>query len=320
MHHYCTLFDRNYLTRGLALHRSLRRHAREFTLHVLCLDAATEEALATLALPGVELVSLEALQDWDPDLRAVRGGRSLPEFYFTCKPFLLGYLLERAPRLERLSYLDSDLYFFADTACVERECAGSPIALTPHRFSAKNAGRKKYGNFNAGWLSVDGGVEARRFVEWWRNRCHEWCRTVVEEMRFGDQKYLDQVPALFPGTRILSHPGMNLGPWNILPGSVAQAAGGVTVSGQRLVFFHFHGIRRLYLDYYDCGLFEYGVALTPEIRNGIYRPYLAELSDCAHQASTLAPTDAAAGGALGFARQLRETLRAVVRRSALRAG
>lgn len=318
MHHYCTLFDGNYLSRGLALHRSLQRHAGNFVLHVLCLDAATQRALASLALPSVELIPVEALQDWSPGLREVRGGRSLPEFYFTCKPYLLQYLLERARDVDRLSYLDSDLYFFSDAAQVERECAGSPVALSPHRFSPGNAHRRIYGEFNAGWLSVDNGVEARRFVAWWRDRCHEWCRTVVEETRFGDQKYLDRVPELFPGAKILAHPGMNVGPWNLVPGSVARSAYGATVGGMPLVFFHFHNVRRMYFGVYDCGLFEYGIALTPEIREAIYRPYLEELAECARLASALGPPQAGAAGLMGVARQLANTYRAVVRRSAAR--
>jgi hypothetical protein len=318
MHHYCTLFDSNYLSRGLALHRSLRRHARDFTLHVLCLDTATRQALASLALPSVELITLEALQDWDPDLRAVRASRTPAEFYFTCKPYLLRYLLARARDLDRLSYLDSDLYFFSDAAQVERECAGSSIALSPHRFGPRSAHRRKYGEFNAGWVSVDGSAEANRFVEWWRDRCLEWCSMLVEDSRFADQKYLDRVPVLFAGTYILSHPGMNLGPWNIVPGGIACPASGTTVGRRPLVFFHFHNVRRMLFSVYDCGLFEYGVALTPEIREGIYRPYLVELAACVRVASRLAPTESVTLDPLGVARRLAKTVRAIARHCAVR--
>ena len=72
MRHYCTLFDRNYAARGLALHRSLLRHCGEFTLHILCLDTPTFNALAALCLPRVELIDLGTLESADPALRDAR--------------------------------------------------------------------------------------------------------------------------------------------------------------------------------------------------------------------------------------------------------
>lgn len=315
MHHYCTLFDRNYLSRGLALHGSLLRHGGDFRLHVLCLDLATRLALASLALPRVELISIEDLETWDRDLRTAREGRTPPEFYFTCKPVLLGYLLERHGDIDRLSYLDSDLYFFSDAAVVERECAGSTVALTSHRFSELSAGRRRFGEFNAGWLSVDSGLEARRFVTWWRDRCIEWCHLVVEATRFGDQKYLDRVPSLFPGTKIVSHPGMNLGPWNLDPTRIRRSVDSVTIDGWPLVFFHFHATRRMLFNLYDCGLYEYGIDLTPEIRDGIYRPYLADLADCERQASALPAARRPSLAPTALVRQLAVTVRALARHS-----
>src|SRR5437899_3343295 len=71
---FCTYFDRNYLTRGLVLYESLARFLHPPELVVLALDRETEEALAALALPGVDVVPLAELyadqgylNDW-PDV------------------------------------------------------------------------------------------------------------------------------------------------------------------------------------------------------------------------------------------------------------
>jgi hypothetical protein len=317
--HYCTLFDRNYLIRGLALHRSLMRNADDFSLHVLCLDEPTREALCVLSLPRTELISLETLQAWDPALQAVRPARRPAEFFFTCKPVLLGYLLERHPTARRLTYLDSDLFFFSDAAASEKEYAESPIALAPHRFSVGSEHRARFGRFNAGWISVDSSREARRFIGWWRDRCIEWCSLTVEDTRFGDQKYLDQVPALFPGTTVVSHPGINAGPWNLDARAVEVLAGRAVVGGRPLVVFHFHGIRRMLFDLYDCGLYEYGVTLTPEIKSGIYRPYLEELAACTRQTSALPAATSARLELRVLPRLVALTARALMRRSAVHA-
>lgn len=316
MRHYCTLFDRNYLARGLALHRSLLRHGGEFKLHVLCLDVPTLEALSALSLAGVEPISIDTLERWDPGLLSVRPSRSPAEFYFTCKPILLGYLLERHPDAQRLSYLDSDLFFFSDAASAEHEFEDHPIALSPHRFSPQNADRVRYGQFNAGWISVSANREGRRFVAWWRDRCIEWCHVVVEDTRFGDQKYLDRVPELFPGTAVVSG-AINVGPWNLDPRVVQFAAGRVTVAGRELVLFHFHGIQRMLFNVYDCGLHEYRVELCPEVKEGIYRPYIRELADCDRQAARFSGVQRAAPNLLDLARRLKHTARAFVRHTAI---
>ncbi len=317
MQRYCTLFDCHYLPRGMALHRSLLRHGGDFVLHVLCLDVATLEALARLELPHVELIPINTLERWDPELRSARESRTPPEFYFTCKPVLLHYLFEHCADFERLSYLDSDLYFFSDAVAVEKECGDAAVALTPHRFSEQNARRRIYGEFNAGWVSIRRSAPALQFIRWWRLRCHEWCRMVAEETRFGDQKYLDQVPTLFPGTKVVSHPGMNLGPWNLDPGRVEWSAGRVSVAGRPLIFYHFHAIRRLLFNLYDCGLYEYGVAMSRDVRDGIYRPYFVDLADCTRLASRQPSAKRATTGALDAMRQLRQTLRVLARHDAI---
>jgi hypothetical protein len=75
---------------------------------------------------------------------------------------------------------------------------------------------------------------------------------------------------------------------------------------------------------YDCGLYEYGVKLTPAIRNGIYRPYLSELAACEQQVQALpGPVrssmgeDAAHAKVGSLPRRLVLAARAVVRKTAV---
>jgi hypothetical protein len=65
---YCTYFDHRYLTKGLALYRSLEEHGGEFELHVLCLSAECHDVLSRLGLGRARLVTLEELEAHDPEL------------------------------------------------------------------------------------------------------------------------------------------------------------------------------------------------------------------------------------------------------------
>lgn len=318
MRHYCTLFDRNYIDRGLSLHRSLERHAGEFKLYVLCLDQATEAVLADMRLEHVERIGIEALQSWDGGLAGARANRGLVEFYFTCKPVLLSYVLSREPSATRVEYLDSDLFFFASPSLVEATYAGSPVALSPHRFDTVNAWRRRYGECNAGWVSVAASAEGRKFVAWWRERCLESASLVPGGEVFGDQKYLDRVPGLFPGTAMVAAPGVNAGPWNIGGVPVEIGGGSVRIGGEPLVFFHFHGTRRMLFNLHESGLHDYQVALTPAIRDGLYRPYVSELVASRRRLAAL-PTgireQLSGPRPAGSGRELVRTVRAVLRQT-----
>jgi hypothetical protein len=277
MHCYCTLFDRNYLSRGLTLYCSLQLHEPGAKVVMLCLDSVTRDALATLSLAFVELIPLEELERYDPALRKVRDGRLPAEYYFTCKAVLMRYVALHDKGVDRVTYLDSDLFCFSDPTALATEFLGATAIVTPHRFPAHLRDRERYGGFNAGWVSASTDGEGMRFIEWWRERCLEWCKLIVVDEKFADQKYLNQVIANFPHALANPRLGVNAGPWNIGDTRIEKNGDQVLIDGEPLIFFHFHGFRRLYGKMFDSGLLEYRVSLTSELRKLIYEPYLGGL-------------------------------------------
>src|SRR4051812_11369528 len=118
---YCSYFDHNYLSRGLALYHSLQRHAPGSRLWVLCLSEACHRILAALDLPNILPVRLADLEAADPEVAATRSGRSAIEYYFTCTPAWMLFVLEREPGAEWVTYLDGDLFFYASPETVYDE-------------------------------------------------------------------------------------------------------------------------------------------------------------------------------------------------------
>ncbi len=276
MHCYCTLFDKNYLSRGLALYSSLQRYHAAARVVILCLDEPTRKALAALALPAVTLISLAELETYDPRLLAVRSDRLPTEYYFTCKSVLMRYILQHH-RADRLTYLDSDLLCFSNPLTLFEAFPAATVMLTPHRFPDYLRDHEQYGLFNAGWVSTTSDAEGLRFVEWWRDRCLEYCELKVIGEKFADQKYLNQVTGIFPHAVALPHHGVNIGPWNLAATSVEDSKSGLLVDGDPLIFFHFHGVRHIVGRLYDTGLHEYHVDLTPRLRQALYEPYMSTL-------------------------------------------
>jgi hypothetical protein len=288
--HFCTYFDRRYLVRGLALYDSLLEYARPFQLHVLCLDGPTYRILGRLALPGVRLISLAALEKGDPTLARARHDRTRVEYYFTCTPSLPLFVLNHTPGVEVVTYLDADLYFFGDPAPVAAELGSGSILIIPHRFPEYLKHAEAYGIYNVGLLSFRNDARGRACLTWWRERCLEWCHDRLEGERFADQGYLNDWPARFPGVVVLQHWGVNLAPWNVARYRLQLRQGTVLVDAEPLLCYHFHGLRVRAHDAFDLGLEVYHTPLNDALEHGVYVPYLRKLQSL----QALCPVGAAA--------------------------
>jgi hypothetical protein len=276
--HYCTYFDHRYLSRGLVLHDSLRRHGGAQLLWVLCLSEECERALRRLARPGLQIVTLAQLEDFDPALAACKATRSAVEYYFTCSPVLPRYVLAGAPEADAVTYVDADLCFFADPELLFAEVRDCSTAITPHRFTpAAQRSHGKYGAFNVGLVYFRRDEAGTACLQWWRDRCIEWCYDRLEGDRYADQKYLERFAALFPGVCSLQHPGANLAPWNIGGHRVGGDVAAPTVDGRPVLFFHFQGLRPIAPGRYDSNLGSYGARLDDAARDNLFVPYLRQL-------------------------------------------
>jgi hypothetical protein len=287
MHNFCTYFDQHYLVRGLTLYESLARHANPFVLWVLCFDDLTHDALCKLDLPSLRPVPLQALERDDQDLLATKEDRSQVEYYFTCTPSWLLYLVERLPTLDSITYLDSDLFFYSSPQPIYEEMGDQSVVIVGHRFPEQLRHREKYGIYNVGYLTFRNDSYGKQCVRWWRERCLEWCYDRVEGGRFADQKYLDDWPARFGQVVALQHKGAGLAPWNVENYSLALRNGRVLVDSEPLVFFHFHNLRQVGRRLYNPGLAIYGAQPSHVLKRHIYNPYIRGLRASAQSLARL---------------------------------
>lgn len=274
---FCTYFDQNYLSRGLALYQSLKDHCRSFTLWILCLDELCYQELAAMQLPEVRLISIDQLERAMPGLRESRQNRSLIEFYFTCTPALPLYILEHWPDIASITYLDADMFFFADPAPVFDEIGERSIAIVEHRYPEYLRDMEVYGRYNVGWLSFRRDQQGLACLRHWLDQCIEWCYDRLDGERYADQKYLEQWPSLFSNLVVLRHKGVNVAPWNVMNYTFRFRAKAVYVDEQPLIIFHFHGFKRKLAWLYDTHTARYQAGTSRVIRARIYRPYIQVL-------------------------------------------
>lgn len=277
MYYFCTYFDHHYLIRGLALYYSLKRQCNNFSIYILCLTNECYAILNRLQLPNLILITLEELESSDKDLLETKQSRSTIEYYFTCTPSFIAFIFNKFAEPNFISYIDADLYFFSDPTPVFHEIGEHSIVITPHRFPSSLQHFEKYGKYNVGWLSFRRDKKGLSCLEWYRAKCIEWCFDYPENGRFADQKYLDYFPSLFDGVIELKQKGVNLAPWNISNYNITLDSKDIKIDGEPLIFYHFHGLKRLYSFIFDSGLSRYKASLSRNTKNNIYMPYLHEL-------------------------------------------
>lgn len=279
MHRYCTFFDHRYLDRGLAMIRSLREVDPGCRISVLCLTPACERELARLAEPGVTLTSLDEFERDNPDVLAIKETRCLRDYYFTLSGCIVSSAMRDATDGEIVTYLDADLLFYSSPAPIFEAMADASVGVVGHRFHWWAKRLEKYGKYNVGWVSFRADDVGRQAARWWRESCIEWCYGGVDGDRFADQKYLEHFFRRFPRVIEITHPGANLGPWNICRHSVTQQAGGrLLVDGRLpLIFFHFSGVKELEPGLFLCSHISYLGPFTRTVRQGLYLPYIALL-------------------------------------------
>jgi hypothetical protein len=157
--------------------------------------------------------------------------------------------------------------------------ADAAVGIIEHKYP--NLLRKrlaKYGNYNVGWVGVRKSQDGLTCLNWWAEKCLEWCSDKPEPGRYADQGYLDQFPGRFNGVKVLKSQGFNLAPWNSQGTKITSVDNSLVISTsrERLVFFHFHGLKAFGKRFATSHLNYLGLTSKSLISN-VYIPYAKSL-------------------------------------------
>lgn len=274
MHNFCTLFDSNYLTRALVMYRSLEKSGEDFRLYAVCFDDLSYQVLQKLELPCMTAIPLPQFET--PELLSVKGGRTAGEYCWTCTPHVIRHVLDTY-RLTEVTYVDADICFYAKPSLLLEEFAasGASVMITEHRYTPRYDQSVTSGIYCVQFMTFRSDKRGLEVLQWWQDRCIEWCYARFEDGKFGDQKYLDDWTQRFEGMHVLQHLGGGVAPWNVQQYALRRSPdGSLWVNETPLVFYHFHGYR-----HYDDGVMDLGTyRLDPEVIELIYRPYVRQLA------------------------------------------
>ncbi|OHA26500.1 MAG: hypothetical protein A3C06_02900 [Candidatus Taylorbacteria bacterium RIFCSPHIGHO2_02_FULL_46_13] len=286
---FCTLFDKGFLIKGLALHHSLSTHIGKFTLWILCMDDLTYQTLEKLRLQNVQLITLKEFED--DELKEIKKTRSQRKYFFTISPSLPLYILTYK-NVEHITYLDADLYFFSSPEIIYKEMGAHSIMIIPHNLVAtRKAKEKEVGTYNVGMLIFRNDTYALECLHWWRMQCNLYCDDTERPGHYDDQGYLDYFEEKFKGVYILKNRGANVAPWNIQGMPIYTKEKEVYVGPDKLVFFHFSGFglypRSMILPYGPQTFREY--TRSSPAKDLMYKPYAQCLYQMLESVRTVEP-------------------------------
>lgn len=276
-YYFCSYFDSNYLAHGLTLIRSLEKECEvPFVFYVLCLDEKTYALISKLQIKSVKLIKLSEIENWEPRLIEAKKNRSLVEYFFTLSPLLPLFILKFF-KVDIIACLDADLMFFSSPTAIYDELGLKSIYIIEHRFRPNFKSNIISGRFNVQCQLFRNNKAGLHCLSLWRDQCLDWCYDRFEDGKFGDQKYLDEWPSKYKDDLVIStNLGVGVAVWNVDGENIIYLNNVFFINGDRVIFFHFHGLKVFNRFMAKTGLSAYKTPISKALRE-LYIVYISNL-------------------------------------------
>lgn len=232
----------------LALIVSLNKvRAGNFRFFVLCVDNETYRLLKKLKWKNITVFRDK---EFGEDILALKKERRIHEYCWTLKALFLELVLKKYPDVTRVTYMDSDLYFWNDPEMIFNKQPDCSVLLSREEkykpewnLNFIKRAKEFTGEYNAGFISFKRDEMGIACLRWWKEQTLEACRIDPLKGIFGDQKYLNEMPRAFSNICDITTSGVNIGPWDYRKYTFTEKNDQVYINQIPLIFFHFSGVR-----------------------------------------------------------------------------
>jgi hypothetical protein len=247
--YFFTSINNGYLPKARILAKSVRQHYPSAQM-VLALSDRRDPALDYSDFDLI--LTPEDLGIDVPNLEAWLFEHTVVELCTAVKPFAFRYIYKTLGA-KTVVYMDPDTVLFSPMRELEETLRQNPIVLTPHvskpasdlddLLDGEMLGCLRHGVFNLGFLALRFEGEGPDFLQWWLDRCRDFCFDDNQRGLFTDQKWIDLAPCFFETLAVLRVPSYNVATWNLYYRQVERNSNGELTVNKAfpLRFFHFSG-------------------------------------------------------------------------------
>lgn len=245
---YFTLCSNNYLPFAISLAKSVKGFLPDSKFIIGLVDIPNPQIDYQF---NVEVEILPCFDLGYPEFHSMLKGYNVIEFNTAVKPFYFEYLFANHPDLDRIYYLDPDLYFFQSPLMMDLVWGQEEILITPNliylpeKTVTGELASLRHGINNLGFIGLQRGIESFKFISWWKERLIHHCK--IDKCRgiFVDQKWVDLAPLFFYKIKSVKHPGWNMAWWNLSERNLIKDQEDYFVNSTDipLIFFHFSGFK-----------------------------------------------------------------------------
>ena len=258
---FVTIFDKNFLPQGLTLYDSLEKNLTNFNLWVLCIDSETKKILKKINKKNIKIISIE---DYENDtLKKLKKIRTMAEYCWTLTPIAPKIVFEQNEEIQRVTYLDADMFFFKKPEEVFNEFFESKksILITEHDFDDDHIFKEKTSGKYIVQFIIFERNKSEKIRDWWEKKCIEKCSSDSNELLVGDQAYINDWDTRFKDeVHILKNNELFRSTWN-----------SKKLKLPKLIAWHFHGLRIINK---NLVLMHAEKNLSEDVLFQIYIPYL----------------------------------------------
>jgi hypothetical protein len=240
-----TICSANYLANAKTLGQSLARHNPDAHFVIGLVDRLPKEINNDYWAP-FELIPVDDLAI--PEFGGMVERYDIVELNTAVKPFYMAHLYERDDGVQKVMYLDPDMYVLGSLKALEAKLERYSIVLTPHSctYDDSEANLKTElamlgtGVFNMGFIATSRSPETVAFLNWWKKRMFHYAYARWGQGLFYDQYWVNLVPLYFRNVHVEKNPGFNMCYWNLFERFLETRDRRYVVNGQHdLVLYHF---------------------------------------------------------------------------------